>query len=153
MNRNELEAILPHRGRMLLLDSAELVTENGVQVSRAKKTIREDEFFLDGHFPGNPIVPGVILCEILAQSACVLLQGMGGENVTTGEVTTLLTGLDGVKFKRPVRPGDTLETACRITAQKSCFYFAVGEIRVAGELCLSGKFSFAVLKKKEGATD
>ena len=145
MNRTELEAILPHRRGMLLLDSAELVEENGVKVSKAKKYIREDEFFLDGHFPGNPIVPGVILCEILAQSACVLLQENGGD------VTTLLTGLDNIKFKRPVRPGDTVETSCRITANKSVFYFAEGEVRVEGELCLCGKFSFAILKKKEGA--
>ena len=143
MNRTDLEAILPHRRGMLLLDSAELVEEDGVKVSKAKKLIRGDEFFLDGHFPGNPIVPGVILCEILAQSACVLLQENGGN------VTTLLTGLDNIKFKRPVRPGDLVETSCRITANKSVFYFAEGEVRVEGELCLSGKFSFAILKEKQ----
>lgn len=139
MNRTELEAILPHRNSMLLLDSAEAVDG----VAHGVKTIRGDEFFLDGHFPGNPIVPGVILCEILAQSACVLLQQQ-----VTGKVTTLFTGLDKVKFKNPVRPGDTLQTECEITAQKGCFYWAHGKAVVNGKLCVSADFSFAVIKEE-----
>ena len=73
MERNELTALLPHRNSMLLLDRASV--EDGV--ARGEKLIRGDEFFLDGHFPGNPIVPGVILCEILAQSSCVLIGAQG----------------------------------------------------------------------------
>ena len=71
MNQEELKKILPHRDNMLLVDEAEL--RDGV--AYGKKTIRPDEWFLQGHFPGNPVVPGVILCEILGQSTCVLLSG------------------------------------------------------------------------------
>lgn len=141
MNRGEIEKILPHRSSMLLLDSAEL--QDGV--ARAKKHITGNEFFLDGHFPGAPVVPGVILCEILAQSACVLLA-----DAAAGDVTTLLTGLDQVKFRRVVRPGDTVETECRITANKGFYYRAEGKVCVDGQLCMSAQFSFAVMKK-EGA--
>ena len=95
MNREEIMGILPHRDHMLLLDDAEELDGTAV----GHYTVRGDEFFLKGHFPGNPIVPGVILCEILAQSACVLMRGAMGE----GQLP-VYTGLNNVKFRSPVRP-------------------------------------------------
>ena len=138
MDKNELMAILPHRGNMLLVEEAAL--EDGV--ARGKYTVRGDEWFLDGHFPGNPVVPGVILCEILAQSACVLLDGE-----TDGNMTPYFTGITSAKFKSPVKPGDVIETQCRITKSKAPFYFASGELHVAGKLCLKAEFSFALIKE------
>ena len=141
MNKTELEAILPHRNSMMLLDSADVLPDGS---AHGVKTITGNEFFLDGHFPGNPIVPGVILCEILAQSACVLL----GDSIH-GPVRTVLTGLDGVRFKRAVQPGDLFETECVIEKQKAPFYWAKGYGRVNGELCVSASFSFAVFPEQE----
>ena len=136
MNRQELESILPHRGRMLLLDEC----ENIDGVAHGAYTVKGDEFFLDGHFPGNPIVPGVIQCEILAQSACVLLDGIADK----GKLA-VYTGLNNVKFKSQVKPGDRFETEVRLTRIKHPFYFAEGTGSVDGRVCVKAEFSFAVI--------
>lgn len=140
MNREEIMQILPHRDNMLLLDSVERTETDEGTVSRGKYLVRGDEWFLSGHFPGNPVVPGVILCEILAQSACALLVGKTGEGVTP-----MFTGMEGVRFKSPVRPGDTFETECRITRAKHPFYFATGTGSVGGKVCVKAEFSFALV--------
>lgn len=139
MNRQELQKILPHRDGMLLLDSAEVVDG----LACGEKTITGKEWFLDGHFPGNPVVPGVILCEILAQSTCVLLAA-----ALSGDVETYLTGIDKARFKTPVRPGDVFKTQCSITKSKAPFYWAAGKGYVNGKLCVTAEFSFSAAKCK-----
>ncbi len=142
MTREELKNLLPHRDDMLLLDEAYI--EDGK--AHGKKLIRGDEFFLRGHFPGDPIVPGVIQCEIMAQSACVLL----GDKAEGKKIKTLFTGLDGVRFKRSVRPGEVFETVCEIEKSKGPFYWAKGKGYVGTELCVSASFSFAIFPDEEG---
>lgn len=138
MNRTELMALLPHRNSMLLLDEAELIDGE----AHGKRKITGEEFFLDGHFPGHPVVPGVILCEIMAQSVCVCLPKQ--EDGT--QPLTFFTGIDKVKFRRPVEPGDTFETKCSITKSRGPFYWAQGEGYVNGQLCVSAEFSFMIQK-------
>lgn len=136
MNIEEIKNILPHRDNMLLIEEAEL-TEDGKAIGKYK--IKGDEFFLCGHFPGNPVVPGVILCEMTAQSACVMFSGeMQGK-------TPMFTGMNNVKFKNPVRPGDTLEFHTELVRAVKPFYFIKGQAYVDGKLCMSGEFSFAIV--------
>ena len=142
MTREELQNLLPHRDDMLLLDEAYVEDDK----AHGKKLIRGDEYFLRGHFPSDPIVPGVILCEIMAQSACVLL----GEKSEGKKIKTLFTGLDGVRFKRSVRPGEVFETVCEIEKSKGPFYWAKGKGYVGTELCVSASFSFAIFSNEEG---
>ena len=140
MDRAELEKILPHREPMLLLDEAELQEDaqgNCCAVGRSR--VRGDEFFLQGHFPGNPVVPGVIQCEMLAQTCAVLLAGEAAEK------TPYYTSLDKVRFKRPVRPGEELQFHCMLTKVKKPFYFAQGKGTVDGVVCVQAEFSFAIV--------
>lgn len=137
MNKQEIERILPHRDDMLLVEEALVKADKGC----ARYRFRGDEWFFRGHFPDNPVVPGVILCEILAQSAAVLLGG----GQTEGMIP-YFTGLDKVRFKSPVHPGDTFETECVITKARPPFYFAQGEGFVNGKLCVRAEYSFALIK-------
>lgn len=136
MTREDIKHILPHREPMLLLDDVE--NQDGTAIGHYK--VRGDEFFLQGHFPEDPIVPGVILCEILAQSVCVLMS-----NVMTDGKLPVYTGLNNVKFRNSVRPGDLIETNCRIKRAKHPFYFAEGTVNVNGKVCVSAEFSFAIV--------
>ena len=138
MNREQLKKILPHREPMLLLDECE---KAGEDCSTGRYKVRGDEFFLQGHFPGRPIVPGVILCEMMAQSGCVILSG--GEDAPPN---TFFAKMDGVKFRRPVVPGDTVELKCRLIRRLSGFFVLNGEAYVEGQLAASGEFTVAAVK-------
>ncbi len=138
MNRDEIKKIIPHREPMLLVDEAEVVDGKAVGYYKVKG----DEFFLQGHFPNNPVVPGVMLCEMMAQCAAVLL----ADEQNAENATPFFTGLNNVKFKSPVRPGDTLQIECVIERKKHPFYFAKGTGSVDGKLSVSAEFSFALVK-------
>ena len=137
MDREEIKNIIPHREPMLLLDSAELI--NGEAVGRYH--VRGDEFFLQGHFPGNPVVPGAILCEMMGQVACVLIDS------PTGGATPYFTGMNNVRFKNKVLPGDTVELKSAPIKSKPPFYFIKSEAYVNGKLCAHGEFSFALMAR------
>lgn len=136
MNREAIKGLLPHREPMLLVDEAECDEQHR---AIGRYTVRGDEWFLQGHFPGNPVVPGVVLCEIMAQTCCVLFaEDAAGK-------TPYYTGLDKVKFRRKVLPGDTIEMICEVTKQKGPFYFISGKGSVNGQLAISADFSFALM--------
>lgn len=144
MNKQELEAIMPHRNSMLLIDEA---TKTGENTSEGKKTITGSEWFLDGHFPGNPVVPGVILCEILAQASAVILSDTSARSIP------YFTSIEKAKFRNKVLPGDTLEIKCELTRSRPPFHFISGKGYVNGKLCVSADFSFALVPKEENKAE
>ena len=144
MDREEIKTFLPHRDPMLLIDSVERETvtdAKGHQVDYAVATyhVRGDEFFLQGHFPDYPVVPGVILCEMMAQSCALLL----GDEIKSKR--PLYTGIDNVRFKHQVRPGDTIVIRSAITDRRQAIVFAKAEAKVDGKLCCRGNLSFALI--------
>lgn len=135
MTKNEIKTILPHREPMLLVE--ELEQEGAFALGKYR--VKGDEWFLQGHFPDAPVVPGVILCEILAQTVGILLR----DKLEVGQVP-MYTSMKEVRFKAPVKPGDLFQTRCRITRAKHPFYFAEGEGYVGDTLCVKSTFSFAI---------
>lgn len=135
MTRDELKEYLPHREPMLLIDSIDIDRDG---VCHAQYRIKEDEFFCRGHFPGNPIVPGVIQCEIMAQSCALLVKD------EIKDRTTLYTGIDNVRFKHIVRPGDLCEVTAKLKSKRGPMFFCEAVLTVDGKLCCKGDLSFAL---------
>lgn len=139
MTRAQIETFIPHRDGMLLLDEASVVGDNKAE---GIYHIRGDEFFLRGHFPGNPVVPGVIMCEIMAQTCAVILA-----EECIGKMPYFV-GMKNVIFKRKVTAGETIRFVCAIYRHIGQFYFATGEGFVGDEMCVSGDFSIALVPKE-----
>jgi 3-hydroxyacyl-[acyl-carrier-protein] dehydratase len=144
MDRDEIKTSLPRREPMLLIDSVvrETVTDakgNATEYAMGTYHVRGDEYFLQGHFPDYPVVPGVILCEMMAQSCAMLL----GDEIRTKR--PLYTGIDNVRFKYQVRPGDTIVLRSTITERRQSLIFAKAEAKVDGKLCCRGNLSFALV--------
>ncbi|MBR5431855.1 MAG: 3-hydroxyacyl-ACP dehydratase FabZ [Bacteroidales bacterium] len=139
MNREELKHYMAHREPMLLVDEADLITPSETV---AHYTITGDEFFLKGHFPGNPIVPGVILCEMMAQGSVMLFK----DELLTH--LALYVGIDKVKFKRSVLPGDTVEVNSKTVTKRGPLIIVDAQATVEGQLCCKGTLSFMLVKKE-----
>lgn len=137
-NREELMQIMPHRDPMLLVDRSEL-TPDGVE---SQYTIPQDPYYTRGHFPGNPIVPGVILCEIMAQGSVLLFQEQLKDKIA------LYAGMDKVRFKHSVHPGDNVVVRSRVTNCRGSFISVDAQATVNGELCATGLLSFMLVPKQ-----
>ena len=138
LTRDEIEAILPHREPFLLLDDVvELVPGERVV---ARKRVRPDEWYLSGHFPGRPIMPGVLIVEAMAQAGAVAVLS---EEENRGKLA-LFAGIDGVRFRRVVEPGDELELTCVLERVRGPIGRGKATAKVDGELAARGTLTFAV---------
>ena len=135
---NEIMEILPHRAPFLLIDTVEEL-EPGKRVV-AKTCVTFNEPFFQGHFPGNPVMPGVLICEALAQAGAVAILGLD-EN--KGK-TAYFASMDKVKFKKKVVPGDVLMLEVELVKIKGPFGIAKATATVDGKVAVSGEFTFAL---------
>ena len=138
LSRREIEEILPHRDPFLLLDEV-VVLEPGVRVV-ARKRVRDDEWYLAGHFPGRPIMPGVLMIEAMAQTGAVAVLA---DEANRGKLA-LFAGIDDVRFKRIVEPGDELELTCELERMRGPVGRGKATATVEGELAVRGTLTFAV---------
>jgi 3-hydroxyacyl-[acyl-carrier-protein] dehydratase len=138
LGRAEIESILPHRDPFLLIDEV-IELEPGARVV-ARKTVTEAD--CAGHFPGNPIMPGVKMVEALAQTGAVAVLS---EEENRGRIA-LFAGIDDVRFKRIVRPGDVLTLECDLETVRGPVGKGKARATVDGQLAVRGTLTFAVDK-------
>ncbi len=141
---NEIREIIPHRYPFLLIDRVTELTP-GVSAT-AEKCVSGNEPFFQGHFPDYPVMPGVLIIEALAQTGAVSMLSLE-EN--RGKLA-LFAGLNNVKFKRQVVPGDVLELCCKIV--KNYGKMGVGEAvaKVDGEIAAKALLTFAIVENNRG---
>jgi 3-hydroxyacyl-[acyl-carrier-protein] dehydratase len=133
----EIEKLLPHRYPFLLVDRVvELEPDKRVV---GVKCVTANEQFFTGHFPGHPVMPGVLIIEALAQcSALMVLGGLPAEK-RAGKVIYFMS-IDGAKFRKPVVPGDRLELHCQMLRFKGALIKTRGEAKVDGQVVAEGEF-------------
>lgn len=138
MQRDEIMQILPHRPPMLLVD--EIVEVEPGRRAVGLKHVTADDFWVPGHYPGNPIMPGVLQIEALAQAGGVALLG---QMEARGKIP-VFAGIDGVRFRRPVRPGDTLRLEVEIIKVRGPVGRATGKAFVGDDLACEAQLMFAL---------
>ncbi len=138
LNIKQIMEILPHRQPFLLIDTVEEL-EPGVRAS-ARKCVSYNEPYFSGHFPNEPVMPGVLIIEALAQTGAVAILSVE-EN--RGK-TAYFAGLDHVKFKQKVVPGDVLELETEIIKQKGPIGVGKASAKVAGKTVCTAELTFAI---------
>lgn len=142
---------IPHRPPFLLLDT---VLELGVDSIRAQTTLRPDDqpwaSIYPGHYPDNPITPGVLLLEIIFQAAAVLAADIVGRENLKG--TPVVTRIQNAKFRNMVFPGDTVEVAATLTERAANAFFMKGSMKKDGKEALRCEFAVALADKPPEAS-
>ena len=134
MTTEEIRNAIPHREPMLLVDEVVEKTEKHIVT---RKTFRDDEYFTQGHYPGNPIVPGIILCEVGMQSGAILLSQFAGEGVPVA------TRMNDVRFRQMVKPGDTVEVYVELIEQLANAFFMKAKMTKDGKQVMRFEFAYA----------
>jgi len=126
---------IPHRYPFLMVDR--IISIRGDEFAIGIKNVTANEPQFQGHFPGNPVFPGVLLLEGMAQTAGVICMQMLGRN-GEGLAVYFLT-IDKARFRKPVHPGDTVEYHMTKTAKRKNMWWYHGEARVAGQIVAEGE--------------
>lgn len=134
-----IETLIPHRPPFLFVDKILHVDEQGAV---AERTLRVDEAYFAGHYPQNPIMPGVLLCEAIFQTAAAYMAVKLGQNAHQG--TPVLARIEGAKFKKIAKPGDTLTIKVEFKETLQNFYFMKGNIKRGDELMMTVEFALTI---------
>ena len=142
LGSNDINKLIPHRSPFLFIDEVYELNDNSIL---GLKHIKSDEYFFKGHFPGNPIVPGVILVESLAQTAGIVVsQGFSKQK----ENSVLFTSVSNAKFRKPVLPNDEILFEVKFLNQVKSIYKFYGEAKKESEKVCEAVFSAMVADEK-----
>lgn len=139
LNKEEIKKIIPQREPFLMIDEVEEYIPG--ESCTAYKNVSEDEYYFKGHFPGNPIMPGVLIVESLAQTGAVAILSMEenqGKNALFG-------GIDKLRFKKQVVPGDRLKLEVKIIKRKGPIGIGEALATVDGKVAVKGELTFAIV--------
>ena len=139
LDKEEIKKIIPQRDPFLMIDEVESYVPGESAI--CYKNVSSDEWYFKGHFPGNPIMPGVLITESLAQAGAVAILSMEenkGKNALFG-------GINNMKFKKMVVPGDRLKLEVQIIKRKGPIGVGMGIATVDGKLAAKGELTFAVV--------
>ena len=139
VDKEGIKNIIPQREPFLMIDEVEEYVPG--ESCTAYKNVSEDEYYFKGHFPGNPIMPGVLIVESLAQTGAVAILSMEenkGKNALFG-------GIDKIRFKKQVVPGDRLKLEVKIIKRKGPIGIGEAIATVDGKVAAKGELTFAVV--------
>lgn len=139
LNKNEIKQIIPQREPFLMIDEVEEYVPGESAI--AYKYVSEDEWYFRGHFPGNPIMPGVLITESLAQTGAIAILSVEenkGRNA-------LFAGIDKMRFKKQVVPGDVLKLEVKIIKQKGPIGIGEALATCDGKIVAKGELTFAIV--------
>jgi len=143
MSLAEIEAAIPHRPPFLLVD--EIVAREANRIV-CRKQFHDDDWFFAGHYPDSPLVPGVLLCEAAMQAGAALLSS---HSDSCDDRVPVVTRMNDVRFKKIVRPGDTIEIDVQLRERLADAYFFEAKVTCAGKLACRLEFACMFVPRSE----